>query len=279
MRRSGVLSTARGLGVHDHAGWVFSDPAEFRADAARFLAEGLSAGQRVVCVASDSTLGLPELAGLDAALATGQARIASVDRAYAVGQPVDAQRQLAAFAQASDTALADGWAGLRVVADVTSLVLTPQQREAWTHYEYLVDRYIAHLPLSGLCGFNSRVLTDEGALTEVVSMHPAVNAGASRFRMYGGDGVDVSIALAGEIDLNNRAVFASALRRARPAPVGDTLVVDASRLTFIDHRGLTELAGYAAEVGLTTMVYTAEDTMLSRLIHILSIPGVQVTSR
>lgn len=278
MRLSAVLNAVRELGVHDHAGWVYHDPAEFRADAARYLADGLSTGHRVMYVSGDAGIGLPELPGLDAALATGQASIAAVSELYATDGPVDPQRQVAAFVEAADTALADGWAGLRVVADVTALVRTPQQRAAWIQYEYLIDRCIAQHPLSGLCGFNGSLLTD-GALAEVVCMHPAVNRGATEFRLYGGAGPDVSLALAGEIDLSNRNVFASALRQASPTPVGDALVVDASGLTFMDHRTLAGLAAQATELGLTTLVYAAEESVLSTLAQLMPVPGMQVRRR
>lgn len=279
VRLSAVLDAVQHLGVHDHAGWVFRDPAEFRVDAARYLADGLSAGHRVMYVPGEPSVGLPELAGLDAALATGQARIVPVGTMYTANEPVEPQRQVAAFAEAADNALADGWSGLRVVADVTSLVRTPRQRAAWIEYEYLIDRCIAQLPLSGLCGFNRGVLTDEDALTEVVCMHPALTPGASDFRLYGGQGAEVSIALAGEIDLGNRHFFTNALRRARPGPVGDVLVVDAVQLAFVDHRSLTELARQASELGLTTVVYAAEESVLNTLVQALPISGVQVRFR
>jgi anti-anti-sigma regulatory factor len=280
VRLSAVLNTVRDLGVHDHAGWVFNDPAEFRVDAARYLAAGLSTGHRVMYVSGDRGVGLPELAGLDAALATGQASISAVSTMYAATEPVDPQRQVAAFAEAARNALADGWAGLRVVADATSLVRTPQQHAAWIQYEYLIDRCIAHLPLSGLCGFNRSVLTDTDALTEVVCMHPALTPGASDFRLYGGgDGADVSIALAGEIDQGNRHLFASALRQARPARIGDVFVVDAARLTFMDYRSLAALARQASETGLTTMVYAAQGSVVTTLLDAFPIPGLQVRFR
>jgi hypothetical protein len=279
VRLSAVLNGLQDLGVHDHAGWVFDDPAGFRVDAARFLAVGLSAGHRVMYVPGDTGGGLPELPGLDAALAAGQASIAAVSAMYAVDEPVDPQRQVAAFTQAAEQAVADGWAGLRVVADVTSLVHTPRQRAAWIEYEYLIDRCIAQLPLSGVCGFNRKVLTDHDALTEVVCMHPAVSRQASGFRLYGGQGAVVSMALAGEIDVTVRQVFAKVLRQARPVPVSDTLVVDADQLTFVDYRSLAELARQASERGLATVVYAAADSVINTLVRVLPIPGLQVRLR
>jgi anti-anti-sigma regulatory factor len=279
VRLSAVLNAVQDLGVHDHAGWVFNDPAEFRLHAARYLAEGLSAGHRVMYVPGDPGVGLSELAGLDAALATGQASISAVSTMYAADEPVDPQRQVAAFAEAAENAVADGWAGLRVVADVTSLVRTQQQRAAWIQYEYLIDRCMARLPLSGLCGFNRGLLTDTNALTEVVCMHPALTPGASDFRLYGGDRADVSLALAGEIDLSNRHLFASVLRQARPARIGDLLVVDAAKLTFMDYRSLAELARQASELGLTTLVYAAQDSILTTLVEASPVSGLQVRFR
>lgn len=273
MRRSAVIETAHGLGVHDHVGWVFGDPADFGVHAGRFLA----AGERVIYVAGDGTTQLQGVDGLDAALSSNQAQITSVADMYCAGVPVDAQRQVAAFARATEQAITDGWTGLRVAADVTSLVLTPRQRAAWIRYEHLVDSFMVRNPVAGFCGFHRGAL-DGAALNQVACLHPLVNPGASEFRLYTAPRADVSLVLAGEIDLSNRQVFATALRQARPAPVADRLLVDAAPLVFIDHHGVAELAGYAAELGVTAVVYAEPDSVFAGIIRVLSMPGVRVVA-
>jgi hypothetical protein len=62
-------------------------------------------------------------------------------------------------------------------------------------------------------------------------------------------------------------------------PVGDTLVVDADQLTFVDHRSLAELARQASERGLATVVYAAADNVMHTLVQVLPIPGLQVRLR
>jgi anti-anti-sigma regulatory factor len=273
MRLSAVIDTAQGLSLHDHTGWVFDDPAEFQEQAGRFLTEGLAARQRIMYVAGEATApaGIP---GLDAAIARGQAEVASVAALYTAGEPVDAGSQVATFAVAAEQALRDGWTGLRVAADVTSLVSTERQLDAWIRYEHLADTLMAGAPIAGFCGFH-RPAIESAALREVSCVHPVLNRGSSDFRMYSHPG-DGALTLAGEIDRGNSGTLAAVLGRTRPALTDGLIVVDATRLTFIDHHGLTALAGYAIERDARAALRVRPHSVACMIVRLMPFPGLEI---
>ncbi|AEV84413.1 hypothetical protein ACWT_3390 [Actinoplanes sp. SE50] len=278
MRLAGIIDTPEKAGVHDHVGWVFDKPADFQVRAGRFLSAGLARRQRVVYVAGTDGDGPAEMPGWDEALASGQAELTSVRTVYSAGEPVDPERQVAAFVGAAERALQDGWSGLRVAADVTSLVLTEQQRAAWTRYELLIDAHMAHHPMTGMCGFHRTALEPSG-LAAATCIHPALSEDTSAFRLYAGGHPDAHIVVAGEIDPENRLLFATTLRHARPEPLDGRLLVDASPLTFVDYRGLVELANYVADRGATAVLYADEASIAAMITRVVPLKGLQVLVR
>jgi anti-anti-sigma regulatory factor len=275
MRLSAVIDTAQGLTVHDHVGWAFGHPTEFRTQAGRFLSEGLAARQRIIYVAGAGTAGPGAIDGLDAALVTGQAQITSVPALYTAGETVHPKQQVDTFADAVEQALADGWTGLRVAADVTSLVLSDRQRAAWLRYEHLIDTFLTTHPVSGMCGFD-RTALDRFAMAEVTCLHPVVNPDASGFRLYTADGTGCGLTLAGEIDRDSRDVLAAALRHVRPALHRGRLTIDATALSFVDHHGLAVLDDYATARDVRVVLHTEQGSIASRLAHLVPMTGLDV---
>ncbi|MFI1994491.1 MEDS domain-containing protein [Actinoplanes sp. NPDC020271] len=272
MRLSGIVDTAGGLGRHDHVGWAFARSADFRAVAGQFLDDGLASQERVLYVAGPGT---PAPAVLDDAVADGRAEVASVAELYGADRPVEPERQVSTFAAEVERALADGWTGLRVAADITSLVRTERQRAAWIRYEHLVDAFIAATPLAGLCGFDRRVL-GEAALAEVSCLHPALTPDSSDFRLYTTPDPDTGFALAGEIDPGNRRTLETVLREAHPAPRDGRITVDVTALTFVDHHGLAALADYAAERGVTAVIRACPGSVPKMIADLVPMSGLEV---
>ncbi|WP_170154248.1 MEDS domain-containing protein [Actinoplanes italicus] len=275
MRLSTVLERAQGLGLHDHVGWAFDEPGQFRSQAGDFLAEGLRARQRVMYIGGDETAAPAGIDGLDAAVARGQAQVTSVSVMYGRDEPVEPERQVEVFAAAAEQALTDGWTGLRVAADVTSLVAGERQREAWIRYEHLADRFMAGHPVAGMCGFD-RAVVPRDTLAEALCLHPVLNPAASGFRLHTTAGTGLGLTLAGEVDRGNRQVLAAALRHARPAPEAGRLAIDATALTFIDHHGLTAFADYAAACGATVVLHTAESSAARMIARLVPMSGLEV---
>jgi anti-anti-sigma regulatory factor len=276
MRASGTVDSTRGLGLHDHVCWSYDD-AEFLGHAREFLAEGLALGQRVCLVADgaadDLAADLCATEGMERALRTGAARVAPVGDMYRFDAVIEPEAQVAAYARATEEALADGFTGFRVAAEATTLVRRPAQRDAFARYEHLIDEYMTTRPFAALCAYDRGEL-GEAAVAELACMHPNANADAAPFRLFSPNDADCVAELAGELDIVSVELFPAAVRRACPAPPGGRVVVDASRLDFIDHRSLV-LLDDLARAGGGTIVLRTRLTTPSRMIEALALSGVR----
>ncbi|MEV0682116.1 MEDS domain-containing protein [Actinosynnema sp. NPDC050436] len=270
------MDHVRGLGDHDHVCWQYDGLPEFRARAVEFLTEGLALGHRVLYVASGEVDALVEdlrgIDGLDRALGEGSARVASLDATYPVGTVIDPVQQVRAYTRATEEAVQEGYTGLRVAADCTSLVGTPEQVEAFARYEHLIDHYMADRPFSAVCAYD-RTRVAESSIHQVACMHPRTNAVAAGFRLHGAGGRVT--ALGGEVDPFTSDLFALALSRADLQPQGGRLVLDATGLAFIDHHGLRRLAEHAAARDLVAVLRT-DWPGAARLVELLQLDSVFV---
>ncbi len=277
MRRAGFVDTVEGLRSHDHICWVFDHPGGFLPVAERFLAEGLAGGLRVLFVADRARADhLDGLDGFAAARAAGAAQVSDLG-AYGGGALVDPDAQVRAYADLTERAVADGFGGLRVAADATPLVRTAQARAAFARYEFLIDRYMAHYPMSAMCGYHHGDLGKE-AVAELAGMHPLARPSTTPLRLFAADPdiTAATAALAGEIDLAGHEQFRTALTRADLAPDGGTVTIDARAVTFIDHRALTQLAGHVRTLGATTELLVGGRSPVPLLAGLLGLPDVRV---
>lgn len=220
MREHGIVTAAVGLGLHGHACWAYSDDADLVDAAAEYLADGRRLGQKLLYVGPAERLHLapPDIDALP------------LSALCELGRPTDPDRLLENYTAATDEALAEGFSGLRVAADVTELAVDPACHCRW---ESVADRFMAERPLSALCCYDRRRLAPE-VLRDLCSVHPVVNESVP-FRIYAaGDG----LLLEGEIDY-----FSSdALERVLPLTRGDG-ILDLSGAGFIDHHGARVLCG------------------------------------
>lgn len=106
-------------------------------------------------------------------------------------------------------------------------------------------------------------------------MHPNVNPGTTQFRLHASRRAAAS--LGGEIDFNTRDLFPLALQRADLRPTGGELAIDATGLTFIDHRSLIMLGEFAAKRGGVAVLRTASPG-LANLVKLLDRTDLRVES-
>jgi hypothetical protein len=234
---------------------VFDDPADFRAHAVEFLADGLGRGCRVRYVAPGD---VDMLRAHVAPLLHRAYRLDAVEvLSLADPQPatacVDAADLIATYTAATDAALGDGFAGFRVAADSTGLVRTPAQLDAFARYEHRVDRVMTTVPFSGLCGFRRSELGDD-AVSELACLHAAGGAEHAPFRVHATRGAD--LAVSGELDLTTVDLFATAMDRAGLHDAPDEVVVDATGLAFADHRNLLVLERLARRHNRSVLLRT-----------------------
>jgi anti-anti-sigma regulatory factor len=267
------MERAEGFGPNDHVCLVYRDDAELFDMTRRFLSDGLAQGLQVRC------LGGPHLDELKDDLGTLDARpgavgVGDLDMGYSPGATGGPADQVHAYASATEAALADGFAGLRVVAEATPLVLAPEERSAFARYEHLVDRYMTSHPFSAMCAYDGTRLAPE-AVAEIACMHPSTSRDATPFRLHAH--LSAGAALAGEVDLFSRELLADALDRADLPVIAGEIVIDATALDFIDHRGMQVLADLARRSGATVVLRTARRAP-RKLLEIMDIDGVRVES-
>jgi anti-anti-sigma regulatory factor len=206
------------------------------------------------------------------ALQRGAAHLIPLDSTYQVGTVIEPDAQVHTYAAATQQALAAGFTGLRVAAEVTSLVRTPSQLDAFARYEHLVDRYMTSWPFSAMCAYHRGQL-GEAATAQLACLHPNTNTMGPGFRLHASTGV--AAALAGELDLGNATPFGQALERADLKPGGGELVIDAVEATFIDHRSLIMLVEHARR-NRATVVLRIHWPGAARLVQLLNLDGVRV---
>ena len=104
-------------------------------------------------------------------------------------------------------------------------------------------------------------------------MHPSTSRGATPFRLHAHP--SAGAALAGEIDLFSRELLADALDRADLPVIAGEIVIDATALDFIDHRGMQVLADLARRSGATVVLRTARRAP-RKLLEMMDIDEVHV---
>src|SRR6516165_8310900 len=126
-RRVGSLVGSGAPRVSDHGCAGYSTDQERAWLAIDWMVAGLELGQRCLYVGEgphDALLAeLPAVLALDVALGSGALSVMSSSEVYDVTAPTDPESQLAVYAATVNRAVADGFAGLRVVADITPLVV------------------------------------------------------------------------------------------------------------------------------------------------------------
>lgn len=195
--------------------------------------------------------------------------------AYGETGVVDPPAQITVFLAALQRALDSGFNGLRVAADVTSLLGTPAGVDAFARYEYLVDSHIAAAPMSGMCGYRRGAIS-EADLAQMACLHPSGSPlPAASFRLYTGS--DGACAIAGYLDFSGRDLFSATLQRTELPVAGQDFTIDASRLEFVDHNNLLALEA-AARARCVTVLLRSRAPHIGQLAQLLELTAVWVVT-
>lgn len=185
--------------------------------------------------------------------------------------PVDATATLDAYRRRTGTAIAEGYRGLRVVADVTDLVRTGVGLDAFARYGLQLGPFMAKAPFSAMCAFSEDIGSE--AAMELACVHPSGEADDTPFRAVLGPGGVVC--LTGELDLAVSAALESTLQRLIPNLTGPSPIVDMSGVTFVDHRSLATLDS-VAEARRTDVRVVGAGPLVARLVSLLDFPRLRV---
>jgi ABC-type transporter Mla MlaB component len=234
-RDSGIRFEFLRMRTHGHMFWVFTGAREFAALAVPFLSEGAALGERLMYVAEN-----PDPADMMPLAASGAAhalQITSIAEVYGSGRIVDPTAQLATYAAALEDAIAQGYTGLRVAAENTSLVSDEEQLKAWTRWEIIADRFIAENPVTGLCAFDKEKV-DAGRLRHLATLHPLSSASSPvpQFRLYSEAGV---LRIEGQLDSSAVTQLWLALENL---PRGTQVIVDLTTARLMSRAVLAGLA-------------------------------------
>jgi hypothetical protein len=207
------------------------------------LAEGARRNEKLMFIAEDPDAGgLQGIGDLDQLLSRGQLEIQPVEAAYGRSGAFSHTAQLAVFEAVLADAVADGYSGIRVVAENTSLATGNDEGfRRWLRWEQVTDRFQATANVTGICYFDSRKLSSDRR-ADLAAVHPvrSVTVPPTPFSfVVDGDAVAVS----GTLDFWSEDQFQ---RLLRTAPDDGPLTLDLSRVEFVDHRALLALNAAAS---------------------------------
>jgi ABC-type transporter Mla MlaB component len=251
VRTNGSVQDPLELGSASHLCWPYDDVDEFHDIALGYVADGLMAGERVLCVVDEpvrsSLLSLDPSASSLAGTTGPALQVFTVAEAYDIDNPKSPEAQLDFYDAATRQALADGYAGLRVLADVTGVMAHPERWNVQLAWEHLADDYIANGPgMSAMCAYRTDLIAAD-VIADVACLHPLVREaapgepglGEPAFRLFFDH---ESLVLAGALDGLGadrllRALASSHVRRP-------DMTLDVSQLDVIDGPAASVLASW-----------------------------------
>jgi hypothetical protein len=152
----------------EHICALYETEAEQLAVAAEYLADGLRAGERAFYVAGSEAaltrfraalnkegINVPNMVKRGALVEATQAE------AHLAGGRFDSERMLRLLNEAIETALKDGFNGLRTCGDMSWLLKDPQGAERVVEYESLLNGFFAGVLGAGMCQYDLRRLPPE----------------------------------------------------------------------------------------------------------------------
>ena len=164
----------------DHICAVYETEAEQLRGAARYLADGLRAGERVLYVTDcDEGIGRFRAAlaaiGIEAAPFVERGALAECTHAAAhlAGGDFDGERMLGFIADAVESALDEGFAGLRICGDMSWLLLEPPGAGQVVEYEARLNGLFPNAPAAAMCQYDRKRLRPEW-LDHAIATHPSV---------------------------------------------------------------------------------------------------------
>lgn len=172
-RHYGTVDYPAGLRPGDHLCWIYDDHDSWRSAATAFLLEGATRGERLLYLVGDTdpdglvrqVSGRP---GRDDLIAAGQFLVMPVDGPAAAS---DADARLEEFRRLIVHAVRDGFHGLRLAADTSSLFRVTPDPSDFMAFEIAFDAMIASVPAAAMCGFDRAVVGDAVA-RQVSFTHP-----------------------------------------------------------------------------------------------------------
>lgn len=229
MRVVSDIANLSPLPAGSHVCWLVDDAASYIPAARWLLAEGVRLAQKPVLL---GPAGIVPLADPAAAVVVGPRA------AFPGGEALDPVALTEVFRRHAALAAAEGYDGLRVVADMDRL--RPERPATGTivAFEVLLDRLVAESDATVVCAYDPSSF-DTAAILGALSAHglQAGHGPEPQFRLVSDSAT--TWRLAGEVDQSVSSTFSAALGAA--AALGDC-TIHVGDLRFVDVAGMRAIA-------------------------------------
>jgi anti-anti-sigma factor len=228
--------------VGDHICWMVDDDRLRMREIAAFVRCGLRDHHRIRYVGDcpSAVLACIDELGIDTATAVagGQLEAISAEASYLAGGVFEAEAVLATWGPLAAAARSAGYAGLRVLGDMSWAARRVAGREHLPHYESQINRVVVGSDVIGVCAYDRRRL-DPLELRLLAWQHPGTaSSGApydERFALRIRRTRDpVGLSLSGEADLAGRNALRAVIENVFVDCGTDEVTVDVSGLRFAD---------------------------------------------
>jgi hypothetical protein len=252
-------SAERGLGGGgNHVCLVHDSPEERMRVLQRHVADAFSAGRRVLVLAESATdQNLSDLLGRTGrGSSEGQIVLRTARDAYLRCGPFEPDATLAVLEDEKRQALADGFTGVHIVADMSWAADDACTADELIAYERAAAVVFADGTATAVCQYD-RARFDNRTVATCAATHPLIETAFAHTETLTGDRVAIDVGrhgtvrVSGEVDLDNVDLLEQALAIA--AERSPDVCVDASGLTFIDVRGVNALFDAAREHGIALL--------------------------
>jgi two-component system, sensor histidine kinase PdtaS len=164
----------------DHVCVLFETEAERLSVAVTYLAEGFARGERCFYV-GESQAALEQFraalaaSGIDAAAMIDRGALveATKSEAHLIDGRFDSERMLRMLDQAVESALNDGFAGIRTCGDMSWLLDEAPGSSQVVEYEALLNQFFQNSRAVGMCQYDCRRMPP-GLLDRALTTHPSV---------------------------------------------------------------------------------------------------------
>lgn len=263
-------SGLEGLQPGQHVCWIVNEPATFVEQAAAVLSPAPEFSQKAIAFGPQGSQSLVELVpSAKAAIDPGAAIQGSGE--------LDPRKVFALFREQTEIAHAEGYRGVRVVADMDWVAAAVPNTDLMVSFELMLGPLAKELEASIVCAY--RKTFDADVVTAVPSVHETDVGGEEppQFKIFA-DSVS-TWRLSGEVDLAVSSTFETAI--AQVAGTGDCLI-DVSALEYIDVAGMRQIA-QAARASTQPMRLIGVPPMLRRIWNLAgfdeTVPTVELVDR
>jgi anti-anti-sigma factor len=221
----------------DHLAWAVDGPDSLDAALVPFLDEGAVRGERLLCIAADTedsvASALATLPALERLMDREQLLIRAAGAAYEPLLSGDVWSQVDLFQDEARQAVADGFAGIRVWADVTPLAADQDTLAHFLDYETAIEKTFREGPATGLCALD---VTRAGDRWGRLSTRHRVRRNWGEAPNLAVELCDNVVEVVGEVDISSVAELQDNLESVQRITTGP-VVIDLAQLDFLDVAG------------------------------------------